>query len=48
MKVTPALYGHFTHALGNLAGGKVAVVLEVSGFSSHCLVSIKGFIVQFE
>ncbi|OQV25500.1 Histone deacetylase 6 [Hypsibius exemplaris] len=28
MNVSPAFYGHFTHALMNLAGGKIAVILE--------------------
>lgn len=29
MRVSPAMYGHITHMLMSLAGGKVAAVLEV-------------------
>ena len=29
MEVTPACYGHLTHMLKSLAGGKLVVVLEV-------------------
>ena len=29
MEVTPACYGHLTHMLSSLAGGKLVVVLEV-------------------
>ena len=36
--VTPAWFAHFIHALKPLAGGKLAVILEVSGpsWKFHC------------
>ena len=44
MEVTPACYGHLTHMLKSLAGGKLVVVLEVCPFLNNSSWLIKDLI----
>ena len=47
MEVTPACYGHLTHMLKSLAGGKLVVVLEVSNFKLLKFENLRFNFLQF-